>query len=226
MTALCFCVMIVSCDKDCTEESSKTFEISGFTKIEAGDQHRITIEQGNEFSISAKGCADDIPELQMTVSNGTLKISYPSYRESRDGLDIDITMPLLNGFSFSASTKVQISGFQTAGMFTGGLSGSSQCNMSLNSDSMEHTISGQSKLTLSGTASNLKADISGQSSLEAYALTGLVKTDVIASGQSTAKVNAGDDFTADASGQSHIYYKGNPTTKNITVTGESMVTQE
>lgn len=226
LLAFGFAAMISSCDKECTGELSKTFTVSGFTQIDAGDTHQIMITRDSSYSIMAEGCADDVNDLQMTVTGSVLKISYPTYQENRDGLEIVITMPAFTGFTFSGAASVTISGFTTAGEIAGSLSGSTTCTMNASADSMDVNVSGQSSLGVVGTATTLKADVSGQSTLEAYSLTGLINTFVTASGQSTAKVNAGDNFTADASGQSVIYYKGNPTNKVIIETGESSVTQQ
>ena len=106
------------------------------------------------------------------------------------------------------------------------LSGSTNFNINTNTALIDADVSGNSRLTINGTAKSIIANISGQAKYNGYGLMAIDNAVVKASGQANVHVNAGKVFTADASGQSKIYYKGNPVTKNITQTGMAKVINE
>jgi len=70
------CVVAFVCFISCTKESSspvnRVFEVTGFNKITAGDDHEIIITRGASFSVQAKGAAADLDELRMVVNGETL----------------------------------------------------------------------------------------------------------------------------------------------------------
>ena len=221
------CVVAFVCFISCTKESSspvnRVFEVTGFNKITAGDDHEIIITRGASFSVQAKGAAADLDELRMVVNGETLKIDYPYYENYRKRVHIVITMPELSAVEFSGAAYGSVNGFQQAGSFNITLSGSTSFNINSDAALIDTDVSGNSRLTISGTSTSVIANISGQAKYNGYGLGAIDNTIVKASGQANVYVNTGKVFTADASGQSNIYYRGNPVTKNITQTGMAKV---
>ncbi|MEP7376148.1 MAG: head GIN domain-containing protein [Chitinophagaceae bacterium] len=223
-------LLFASCDKEkqeCPGSSEKTFATTGFTKVNAGDAHHLTINKGNEFSIKARGCASDLNDLELTIdANHILNIHYRSYKQNRYRVDFTITMPQLIAVNLSGAAKGTINGFggQNSVIRTV-LSGASECTVSGTGINAAVEISGASKLVLSGNTESLYGNISGASRLEAYDVTA-TEVDISVSGSSKAYVRPLQVFFAEATGSSHIYYKGNPATKHFETSGNGKIIQE
>jgi len=223
-------LLSVSCNKErkeCPGSSEKSFTITGFTRVNAGDAHHVTITKGNEFSIKANGCTDDLNDLDLTLdANHILDIQYKNYKHNRYRVDFTITMPQLIGVNLSGAAKGTINGFggQNTVIRTV-LSGASECTVSGTGLNAAIDLSGASKLVLSGNTESLYGNISGASKLEAYNVAA-TEVDISVSGSSKAFVHPLQTFFAEASGDSRIYYKGNPATKHFETSGNGKIIQE
>ena len=224
--AIC-CSLIVSCSKEPTDPIDRSFSNAGFTKIDAGDQHRITITRGTSFSIVARGEERDINDLLVQNSGDLLKIEYNRYKPNRKRVNLTITMPSLEGVMLAGQSQATISGFSETVPVTLNVSGQAACWINVNAPKFFAQASGQSKIEfLGGSSTGLETNASGQSEILAYGLMPVVTATAIATGQSTIKLKVGNSLNADASGQSRIYYQGNPPIKNIIQTGSARIIQE
>jgi hypothetical protein len=218
-------VCFISCTKEATNPVTRQFDLMNFNKIEAGDDHEIIITQGAAFSVQARGNSTDLDEIRILVNDGTLKIGYPYYNSNRKRLHIIITMPVLTAAEFAGAAYGKISGFQQPVNFRLYLSGNSKFEVNTTAPLMDADVSGTAKLVLHGTAGSLVINVSGQAELQGYDM-GVQNVFAKTSGQANAYINTGNVFTADASGQSRIFYKGQPATKNITETGMARVIRQ
>ncbi|MBP6214761.1 MAG: DUF2807 domain-containing protein [Chitinophagaceae bacterium] len=224
--AICFS-LIVSCSKEPTDPIDRSFSNAGFTKIDAGDQHRITITRGTSFSIVARGEERDINDLLVQNSGDLLKIEYNRYKPNRKRVNLTITMPSLEGVMLAGQSQATISGFSETVPVTLNVSGQAACWINVNAPKFFAQASGQSKIEfLGGSSTGLESNASGQSEILAYGLMPVITATAIATGQSTIKLKVGNSLNADASGQSRIYYQGNPPIKNIIQTGSARIIQE
>lgn len=227
---LCLAILVGSCDKEnkeCPSSTEQTFALTGFSRVNAGDAHHVTITKGTEFSIKASGCSNDLNDLELTIdANQSLEIKYKRYRKNRYRVDFSITMPTLTSVNLSGASKGFISGFagQNSVIRTI-LSGASQCIMTGTGINASVEISGASQLTLSGNTESLYGNISGASQLNAYGVAA-TEVDISVSGSSKAYVNPLESFFASASGSSQIYYRGNPTTKHFETSGNGKIIHE
>ena len=223
-------VLLVSCDKEkqeCPGSTERTFALTGFTKVNAGDAHHVSISKGNEFSIKANGCAADLDDLELTLeSNHILNINYKNSRHDRYRVDFTITMPHLVSVNLSGASKGIINGFggQNSVIRTI-VSGASECNVHGTGINAQVDISGASKVYLSGNTESLYGTISGASVLRSYDVAS-TEVDISVSGSSTAYVRPLDEFYAEASGNSVVYYKGSPNTTHFETSGNSKIIHE
>jgi hypothetical protein len=222
-------IFIVSCDKkhECPASTERTFDLTGFTKINAGDAHQVTITKGDEFSIKARGCTVDLNDLELTLeSNQILNIKYKNSWNDRYRVDFTITMPRLVSVNLSGASKGFISGFggQNTVIRTV-VSGASECSVSGTGINASVDISGASRVYLSGNTENLYGTISGASELRSYDVSA-TEVDITVSGSSTAYVRPLQSIFADASGNSVVYYKGTPTTTHFETSGNSKIVRE
>lgn len=234
MKKLLFCatlaVLAFSCSKEkreCPGSIEKEFNQTGFTKVKLGDANTVNITKGDAFSIKAKGCADDLADLDITVEPGNiLDIQFTSYKNNRNRVDFTITLPVLNGIILSGASEGKVSGFEDQDIVMRAvLSGASTGVVNGTGIDLSVDISGASKLTAKGTTETLYGNISGASKLEAFGVSA-TEVDIAATGNSIARVTAVDKIFADASGASIVYYKGNPPVKNLVTNGAGKIIHE
>ncbi len=204
-------LVFFSCEKekrDCPASTEQSFSLTGFTKIYAGDANTITITKGDAFSIKAKGCANDLADLDLSIdADHILVIKFRNYEKNRYRVDFIITLPTLIAVNLSGAAKGHISGFQ-------------------GQNSVIRTVlSGASECILNGAGVNVAVDISGASSLEAYGVSS-TEVDISVSGNSKAYVLPVHTLFAEASGNSRVYYKGNPVTTHFETSGNGKVIHE
>lgn len=188
----------------------RTFNLSGFDKLDMGSALTINVQQGSSFSVKASGREQDMDDLEVVVSNNTLKVRYKDKKwnwNNRKNVRFDITMPQLRGIDFSGACSATVKGFRDQGNVSVEVSGASTANIDLDADRVTADFSGASTVNLNGKASSLSGDVSGATTLKAYGLqTKTVKLDV--SGASGASVSASEAMTVEASGASSVRYRG------------------
>ncbi len=230
MLLLGISLTIAACNKEkreCPGAIEKSYDLTGFHRISIGDANTVTVTKGTDFSIRAKGCADDLADLDMKVTaNAALEIKFRNQRNNRNRVDFIITMPLLTNLHLSGASKGDVNGFQGQNsVIRTVLSGASECRLDGLGVNLAVEISGASKLIAIGATENLYGSISGASSLDSYGVTA-DEVDIMVSGSSKAWVKPVNSFFADASGDSRIYYKGNPTVKHFETSGNGRIIQE
>lgn len=222
-----FLVVFPSCSKEPNNPITRDFPETGFNKIDAGNQHRLTITKGQIFSILATGEERDINELILQKNGTELKVLYSKYRSNRKYVYLNIILPSLRGLKLSGQAEAAISGFSESGDAGFNITGQSTCKVNMTSPAFDLIASGQSKIEfLGGSSSVLLSDASGQSEILTYNLNTVDTAIAVATGQSKIKLKVNNSLTAEASGQSRIYYRGSPTQKSITQTGQAKVIQD
>ena len=220
------CLVLVSFTKPLMQdESSRTFSVNGFDKLDLGSAFVIHVKQGSSFSVKAVGQKKDLDELESNVSGGTLKIRYrDSWGRNRKRVTFDITMPTLRGIDFSGASTSDVQGFRNQGNISIDISGASTSTIELDADRVNVDFSGASTINLSGKASRMEGELSGATTLKAFDLqTKQVRLEV--SGASGARVNATERLEVDASGASSVRYRGGASVSSNT-SGASSVRRD
>ncbi len=228
--SLVLALIFIGCQKEkreCSGVIEKEFSLTGFTRINAGESFTINIVRGNNYSIKANGCANEIADLDLSVGNGqVLNIKYKKYVYDRNKVSFTITLPSLAGTIISGAANVNISGFEgQSSVIRNVLSGAARCTLNGTGIVTQIDLSGASELTITGTTENLYGNMSGSTRLFAYGLPS-IEVDIATSGTAKAYVMPQQKLFVSASGASYVYYKGNPSTKNFETTGTSKVIQE
>lgn len=202
------------------QQMAKTYDISGFSRVEVGDAMNITIEKGDLFDISASGDRRNIDDLIVETRDNTLAIRFAENRNRRHDTHIRITMPALSGASFSGASISSISGFDEP-EFDLYSSGASVCRLTADLVALKLIISGASDVRVGGSGSLLEAEVSGASVLRAFDLD-VAFADLSMSGASAASVSVSEKLDAVVTGASAVIYRGNPEV-NADVSGSSTV---
>ena len=195
-----------------SDDEAQIFEVSDFTRIEAGDAFDIEITQDQNFYVAATGDEKDLDDLKIRVKDDKLVIDIDNLFRRRlrknKGIKIKITMPELTALDISGATSVLADGFE-ADNFEIDLSGSANLDLDIEAENLEVEMSGSSDLDLTGASEMSIIDMSGASSLSAYDFdaTGMK---IETSGASSAEISVSEDLDINSSGASSIRYKGTP----------------
>ena len=221
-------VLLTSCDFERVgpyEEDDRSYGLTNFDRLDMGSAFNITVQQGSSFSIEARGNRQDLDDLDIYTSNGTLHAQYRKhYRNRRYDMNITITMPTLRGVDFSGASRSDISGFQGMRELDIKLSGASRSTLNVDADRTNIDLSGSSDLDLKGAGDLLIGELSGASKLEAFDYP-VAEAELDLSGSSSARVKVSKLLDVKASGASSVRYRGAPELKSK-LSGSSTVKKD
>ncbi len=223
-------LLFTSCTKEGREYSNpeeRIIAVTGFKKIYSGGSFTVDIAKGNDFSVKAKGRPADLDDLTLTVTTGDiLNIEYDHYKPGRYRVDFTITLPMLTQVNLSGDAKGKVNGFaEQQTVLRTVVSGNGDLNLTGTAINLPVDLSGNAKLTVSGTTLSLYGNISGNAALHAYDVTA-TEVDIEVSGNGHAYVFPQESFFVDASGESRVYYKGNPSQTNFITSGNGKIIRE
>jgi hypothetical protein len=183
----------------------KTF--TGFKAIDAGSGFHLTITQGSEYSITITTKEDFMENIAVNKTGGklTLGLKPGNYNMEEVILRARITMPELNELVLSGGAHCIARDFDSTNFVLDAGGGSHVDDLSGSTDNLIIKASGGSHLSLG----NFKAK----------------DANVTLSGGSHATIYVDGTLDADASGGSHLYYRGNPTLGSIEESGGSHVSK-
>ena len=223
-------VLFVSCIAGSVTGSgnltTKTFDYSDFTKIEAHYGFQVELTKSSTYSI--KITADDNVHEYIYVrkSGETLEIGLKALGNYTSvTLEATITMPSLYELNLTGGSGADISGFSSSHDLSADLSGGSQLSGDIVSGDVDFNLSGGSKVALSGSASDMKINSSGgsQVELETYPVD---NADIEISGGGRAVVNVSGTLDVNLSGGSHVSYSGNPDIGDVNLSGGSSINKK
>ncbi len=223
-------LFLSSCDKEnreCPGSIEKTFTVANFSKVRATDGFYVNIIQGNDFSVKARGCENDLNDINVSIGNGGfVEIKYKNQKKDHYRVDLTVTMPYVYNVVLDGAAKGTLTGF-TGGDYTARivLSGASELSVNENTLYTQFDISGASKLTLKGATETIKGMASGASTLNAFDAPAK-EVDIAVSGASKANVQAIQLLIVESSGASHVVYRGEPANKDFSTSGGGKITKE
>jgi len=226
-TLLVSSLLLSSCleeDPGPRQSDSRTYAITDFDRVAAGDALIITIKQGNSFSIQADGDRRNLDDLMIYKDGSTLVIRYDHYEKRQYSTSINITLPALTGSDFSSAVSANISGFTSVNQFDLSLSGASLAQLDMEVSELNFSLSGASQLQLNGKGETLNGTLSGASLISAFNFPS-AQAKLIVTGASNGKVSVSQQLEVNASGASLVLYRGNPQVE-IEASGESIVKPE
>ena len=230
LLALSLAFLLLACEKErrpAPNATEKTFALSGFNRIYAGETFKVTVKKGTAFSVVAKGRSEDLNDLVVAAEpDNIVSIQYNGYKPGRYQVEVDITLPRLVGIHLNGFATGRVEGFgQQTGTLNVVLSGEAKSTINQLPDLVNADLSANGKLTLAGTAGDLIAHLEANAELAAYEAT-FDDADVYTGAQSTARVKVVKSLAAFATGNSRIYYKGSPANFNAEESGTARVIKE
>jgi hypothetical protein len=194
-----------------------------FTEVQVGHAFQTTIKQGNVYSISIRIDDNILDYLEVSKFNSRLIINLEEDNNYHDvTLTANIIMPNLDIIQLSGASSADISGFESDRNFSAGLSGASIISGSIICQDVSLYLSGASKTSLQGEGDDLVIEASGGSILDLDNFP-CANISVGLSGASIATINTNGILNAILSGASKLYYYGNPTLGDLSVSGGSTI---
>ena len=220
-------LMLVMVSLTAFAQESRSFSVSGFSKLEMGSAFKVDVKQGNKYSVTTTGRSEDLKDLEANVSGGTLKLGYKdkNWGKNRKTVIVSITMPALQGVDFSGASKVNVERFSGVKTMDIEVSGASQVTMDLAATRVSMDLSGASQLLLTGQCDVLNGEVSGASSFKGKDFPAK-EVNIDASGASSASVAASNSIHAEASGASSIRYSGSAQNIHSSSSGASSVKRQ
>jgi hypothetical protein len=202
-------------------------EVRDFDRVEAGGAFQVSIRQSESYSVVIRIDDNLVQCLNVYVSGGTLHIGFKSECWISDAtrMEAEVTMPALAGVELSGASRGTLTGFKSSKDLGVNLSGASNLQGDIEAGNVHIDVSGASQLTLTGLGGNLTAEISGASHADLGDFP-VKDASIEVSGASSATVYPSGRLDGEASGASHISYKGSPTMGKIETSGGSSINQK
>jgi Putative auto-transporter adhesin, head GIN domain len=180
---------------------SRSFELDGFTRIDASHGAQVEVTRGDTFSVNVEVDDNVADKLDVSVSGDTLFVGLKIDSQINVTFRVQVTMPELKGVSISGGSRLQAV---------------------LAGEDLAVNVSGGSRATLTGTAGRVSINASGGSqALLADLAAG--DTDLEASGGSHVEVNSSGRVSGEASGGSSVVVSGSPNSVNVETSGGASV---
>lgn len=206
--------------------SRKGRNIKNFDKIELSGAIDLLLIEGTDEKVVVSASSDAYESKIKTVVQGTvLKIYYEDksfwHGENNGKMKAFVTFKTLKGLDISGACSVKAKNI-TAKNLKIELSGASSFDGNVSIGNAYLNLSGASSMHITGSASVLKIDASGACNLKGYDL----KTDYCkleASGASDIRISVSKELSAEATGGSSVYYKGNCAVKESDASGGASI---
>nr|WP_295890256.1 head GIN domain-containing protein [uncultured Devosia sp.] len=208
---------------------SKTYELSGFDKIDVATGLDAVVKLGDSFSVTAtSGSAQALESLQLEVTDGVLLARFDQsfldfiisgglvgmLLSSGNALTIEVTLPAISAIEASSGADVRGQGLASDQLI---LNASSGANIDV-TDARLGTVrigaSSGADVDIAGTADAVEAEASSGAGIDAENLVAAGAT-VNASSGASISVHATASINAEASSGGDVDVSGNPTARNI-----------
>jgi Putative auto-transporter adhesin, head GIN domain len=203
--------------------------VGAFSGIKVSGGIDVYVSQGDDYSLAVSASDEKYRDnIKTEVKNGVLVISYNDHSGRNKGdkkLRAYISFKTLESIDGSGASDIIINGTLNSITMLVRLSGASDVRGMVKISNLSLELSGASTVTVNGTAENLKLVASGASDLKNY---DLHVENCIAklSGASDVRLTVSNSISANASGASTLYYRGNPDKREVATSGASSISQK
>lgn len=206
------------------EESRKE---TGFNEVQVSGAIRVYARQDSTWNVKVVADANLLSHIETYVEDRTLVIRpEEGYKlDPSSSIKVYISSPSYTDFDISGASEVNAENrLSNTNSIALELSGASKAEMDIKSPVISVELSGASVVRLRGETRDLDIDAAGASKALCYELP-CENATVSLSGACSAEVMASVQLKADASGASHVRYKGNPEV-NQSVSGAGSVNKQ
>ncbi len=203
------------------ETTTQTRSVDGFTGIALSGNAKLTVTQGDAFSVAVTTDSGLLEHIDTSVHGHTLQIDqhYSIAGRSPD-VAVTVTMPHLTYLDVSGSSSTTVTKVHGDSLHVSS-SGSSDIRIDAQVQELAVDVAGSGDLTLTGTAAAADVTVSGSGTVSGSKLaTATAHVSVSGSGDVTLRVDTTLD--ANVAGSGSINYYGDPVA-NSDVSGSGSI---
>ncbi len=197
-----------------------------FTSVKVSNGIQLYLSKADTEAIAISAVQKSYRDgIKTEIENGELHIFYEgekSWIGRNRKLSVYVAYKSIEYITASSASNIIVAGIMDLPYLNIKLSGASDFKGQINIASLNVKCSGASDMKLSGTAKNMNIECSGASDVYAYELI-VDNCTVKASGASDVNITANIEITANASGASNIFYKGDGELKEKNISGASII---
>lgn len=215
-------------DKVVNDANAQKRAVPAFHAISVAGGVDLFLTQSNTVAVAVSANKiEDRDKIKTEVVNGVLKIYYESsnvfsFSWSSRKLRAYVSVKNIDGLEASGGSDVSVEGTFAVAKLNVDLSGGSDFKGNVNITDLNVEASGGSDVDISGRAINLIINASGGSDFNGYELSA-DNCKANCSGGSDINITVNKELTADASGGSDIYYRGQGTVRKADSSGGGSV---
>jgi Putative auto-transporter adhesin, head GIN domain len=187
--------------------ASERRNVGSFSRVLLSGEASVVVTVGGELRVTVRADDNLLRDVDTQVQDSTLEISQPDNLDlaPKVGIDVDITVPTLEGVEVSGSGDVSVDGIR--------------------GDVFQTEVSGAGNVHASGQVDRVEAVVSGAGDVR---LVDLVAREAIVeiSGAGDIHVHATESLTASVSGAGDVIYTGDPEEVNRDVSGAGEIRPE
>ena len=229
----------VKSEIDAGKTVTHEMDLRDFTNVEIDSACKVEIIYSDSYLVTMTAGESLFEHIDVIQSGNTLRISSKPclFRFRPRTMEVRIEMPTINKLRLAAATRGIVRGFCSQESFDANLSGASRLDVDLEAgntrleisgasrltgnmkiDNTEFTLSGASRVELKGSANTVVLNAWGASNLSLADFV-INDTDIHLEGASQATINTNGKLDIDLSGASRLSYTGNPSLRDINISG-------
>lgn len=202
----------------------KTISTSEYDEINIGGFFDVIFVNGKEGNISIEGEENIIPFIEIEVQDGNLSIKFKKNMNIKTSKKHTITVPItkISKISLGGSGNISNENIIKSEDFSVSLGGYGNIKLQLETSTTNINIGGSGNIDLSGKTNQFICSIAGAGNVNAFELNSEDSNATIA-GSGSVKMTANKKIRAKIVGSGNIYYKGNPTKKDVKSVGSGKI---
>jgi phage shock protein PspC (stress-responsive transcriptional regulator) len=195
-----------------TSSTVKHFAANDFNRVHIHGIFNVQIIQGAQCQVEAYGDKTSLEALSVTSDGHVLTIEmddrFRSGRKWKKDIELKVTLPELEKLTLGGITETAVQQFKSPAMDID-IHGLSSVTMDLQVKHLDLQVKGGAKVEITGEAAHADISLSGATYLQAYDFK-IKNAALNISGAGNSEVFVSQFLKINASGPSHISYKGNP----------------
>ena len=199
-----------------------TFGFRDFTRISLSHSFKATIRKSNSYSVKVE--VDDNIEQYLTAhqSGSSIAIGLEDNSYKNITMNVTIETPDVSLIEGMGAASIRLDGFELDHDIQILATGASIINGNLTAREVSFNLTGSSTVALTGRADDLIVYGTGATQLSLFDFP-VKNCKAIMTGGSVSNVSVSDNLEVSLTGGSVLRYKGNPTTRILSVTGGSVI---
>ena len=225
---LCLLLAISSCQDPKIKGSGNVITqerpTANFNQIELRAVGDVFVQKGSTTSVQVITDNNIQEYININTTGNTLVVSAEdNINLNPSSLEIHVVTPNIDKLILSGSGTISTEGILTASALATELTGSGKITATAQiSGSTNVLLSGSGNVVLSGATQNIVANLIGSGNIKALSYP-CQNASVLLPGSGNIEVAPTDSLTGTLSGSGDVRYAGEPSVKNVTITGSGQL---